>query len=232
MQHAILEVFCNPVNPNIIVAIDGPAGAGKSTVARAVAGRLGFTYIDTGAMYRAVALWALRSNISSEDAHKLEQLAQHSHIEFSNSAVILNGEDVSAAIRQPEVSQIASQIAACPGVRRAMRDEQRRIAQTCSVVMEGRDIGTVVFPDAPVKIFLDADPRERIRRRAAELGVTDPAAAEKLAREITERDRRDRSRAEAPLLQAPDAEYLDTSGLSATEVEEAILKIVRQRTSN
>jgi cytidylate kinase len=213
---------------SVIVAIDGPAGAGKSTVARSVAQRLGFLYIDTGAMYRAVALWALRVGVALDDVHRLEQLARQARIEFDSARVLLNGEDVTAALREPDVSEAASKIAACGGVRRAMSAEQRRIASSHSSVMEGRDIGTVVFPEAQVKIFLDADPGERARRRAAETGI----APDQAAREMEERDRRDRTRAEAPLLQAPDAEYLDTSGLSPEQVEEAILKLVRKRTSN
>lgn len=218
---------------NVIVAIDGPAGAGKSTAARSVAKRLGFLYIDTGAMYRAVALWALRAGIPLDDLHRLTQLACQAHIEFSGLSVLLNGEDVTAAIREPRVAEAASKVAACGGVRRAMREEQRRIASAHSSVMEGRDIGTVVFPEAQVKIFLDANPEERARRRADELGAaSDTASRQKVAREMQERDQRDRTRAEAPLTQAPDAEYLDTSRLSPQDVEEAILRIVRQRTSN
>lgn len=213
---------------SVIVAIDGPAGAGKSTVARSVAQRLGYLYIDTGAMYRAVALWAMENHVDLDDLHLLEQLARQARIEFSGPRVLLNGADVTAAIRGPEVSEAASKVAACGGVRRAMREEQRRIASAHSAVMEGRDIGTVVFPDAQVKIYLDADPEERARRRAAETGA-DTAA---VARQIADRDHRDRTRAEAPLAQAPDAEYLDTSGLSPEQVEEAILKLVRRRTSN
>ena len=213
----------------VIVAIDGPAGAGKSTVAREVARRLGFLYIDTGAMYRAVALWAMRTGIALDDLHRLEQLAKQAQIEFAGERVLLNGEDVTAGIREPLVSEAASKVAACGGVRRAMREEQRRIASSHSSVMEGRDIGTVVFPEAQIKVFLDANPKERAHRRAKELGVAD---SQEVAREMEDRDRRDRTRAEAPLTQAPDAEYLDTSGLTREEVEEAILKLVRKRTSN
>ncbi|MDP8991286.1 MAG: (d)CMP kinase [Acidobacteriota bacterium] len=214
----------------MIVAIDGPAGAGKSTIARAIAQRLGFTYIDSGAMYRAVALWAMRVGVDLDDLHRLEQLAKEARIEFSagDTMVRLNGEDVTAAIREPRVSEAASKVSLAPGVRRAMREEQRRIGATHSVVMEGRDIGTVVFPDAQVKIYLDAAPEIRAVRRASETG----AAVAEIAQEIAERDHRDRTRAEAPLTQAPDAEYLDTTRLSPGEVEEAILKLVRERTSN
>jgi cytidylate kinase len=213
---------------NVIVAIDGPAGAGKSTVARSVAQRLGYLYIDTGAMYRALALWALRTGVDLNDQHRLEQLARQARIEFADAQVLLNGEDVTAAIRDAHVSDAASKVAACGGVRRAMREEQRRLGAERSSVMEGRDIGTVVFPDAQIKIFLDAAPQERVRRRAVELG----APADQVAREIGQRDQRDRERAEAPLTQAPDAEYVDTSRLTQEEVEEAILKLVRRRTSN
>jgi CMP/dCMP kinase len=213
-----------------VIAIDGPAGSGKSTIARAVAERLGFAYIDTGAMYRAVALWAVRAGIDLDDPLRLSQLARQAAIDFvaENSRVLLNGDDVTEAIREPGISEAASKVAAVPGVRRAMRDEQRRIGSKQSVVMEGRDIGTVVFPDADVKVYLDADPATRASRRAAELS----ADAGTVAREMDERDSRDRTRTEAPLMQAPDAEYLDSTRLSPLEVEEAILKLVRKRTSN
>ena len=138
----------------MIVAIDGPAGAGKSTIARSLADRLGITYIDTGAMYRAVALWAIEANIDLDDPFRLEQLAKQARVEFAapGNQVLLNGEDVTAKIREPRVSDAASKVAAVPGVRRAMRDEQRRIGTGQSLVMEGRDIGTVVFPAAREKI--------------------------------------------------------------------------------
>jgi cytidylate kinase len=214
----------------MVVAIDGPAGAGKSTIARSLAHKLGFTYIDTGAMYRAVALWALRVGVDLDDLHRLEQLAKEARIEFvaGDTAVLLNGEDVTAAIRERHVSEAASKVSMAPGVRRAMREEQRRIGSTQAVVMEGRDIGTVVFPDAQVKIYLDAAPEVRAGRRAAETG----GAVAEISRDLAERDHRDRTRTEAPLTQAPDAEYLDTTGLSLEEVEAAILKLVRKKTSN
>jgi len=213
----------------VIIAIDGPAGAGKSTVARDVARRLGFLYIDTGAMYRAVALWALRTGIAMDDPHRLEQLAQQAEIEFTAGRVLLNGEDVTESIREPQVSEAASKVAAYGGVRRAMREEQRRIASNHSSVMEGRDIGTVVFPEAQIKVFLDASPAERARRRAAELGLENSRA---VAQEMEHRDRRDRTRVEAPLTQAPDAEYVDSSRMTQEEVTEAILRLVRKRTSH
>lgn len=223
------------MSKRIIVAIDGPAGAGKSTIARAVAHKLGFVYIDTGAMYRAVALWAVRLGISDSDMHKLEHLAGEANIEFEagTSRILLNGEDVTEAIRTPEISAAASKVSAIPSVRRAMVEKQRVMAANNSVVMEGRDIGSIVFPDAQVKVFLDADPTVRAERRVTELQAKgEEVAAEETAKEIAERDTRDRTRAESPLVQSPDAVYLDSSQLSVTEVEEAVLKLVRAKVTN
>ena len=152
----------------VVVAIDGPAGAGKSTIARRLAERLGFVYIDTGAMYRAVALWALRQKVDPGDMHRMEQLAVAAEIALAPGRIQLNGEDVTEGIRAPEVSSGASKVAVIPGVRRAMVAKQRAMGERASVVMEGRDIGTVVFPHAEVKIFLDARPDERVRRRFEE----------------------------------------------------------------
>ena len=218
----------------VVIAIDGPAGAGKSTIARRIAARLGFTYIDTGAMYRAVALWALRPNLNPADMHRMEQLARAASIELNaGSRVHLNTEEVTDAIRTPEVAQAASKVAVIPGVRRAMVEKQREIGERTSVVMEGRDIGTVVFPNADVKIFLDADPGERVRRRLVESEAKgERVVPEALAEQMRERDERDRSRAEAPLTQAPDAVYVDSTGLGIEEVEEAVLRVVRARITN
>jgi cytidylate kinase len=218
----------------VIVAIDGPAGAGKSTLAKRVADKLGFVYINSGAMYRAIALWALRLGIATSDMHRLEQLANEASIELppgEEHRVVLNGEDVSEAIREPKVSQAASQISAIPAVRRALLQVQRDMAKKNSVVMEGRDIGSVVFPEAQVKIFLDADPIERAKRRAIELHGHEEEV-ETIAQELHKRDQRDRTRTEAPLVQAPDAQLIDSTGLSLDEVEEIILRLVRARVSN
>jgi cytidylate kinase len=223
----------NPGQKRVVVAIDGPAGAGKSTIAKRVAARLGFTYIDSGAMYRAVALWALRRKVDAGDMHRMEQLAIAAEIELLPGRIRLNGEDVTDAIRTPEVSAGASKVAVIPGVRRALVTKQRAMGERSSVVMEGRDIGTVVFPHADVKVFLDADPRERVRRRLGDVraaGEEIPESA--LAAQMQERDQRDSTRADGPLAQAPDAAYLDSTSLTVEEVEEAILKLVRSRVTN
>lgn len=218
------------MSKRITVAIDGPAGAGKSTLARRIASKLGYTYVDTGAMYRAVALWALRRKVAASDMHRLEQLAKEATIEFQpgSNAVLLNGEDVSEAIRAPDIADAASEISLIPSVRRELVRKQRAMGEQASVVMEGRDIGSVVFPNATVKIFLDAQLQERTERRARESALP----ADLVAQQIHERDRRDRTRNESPLVQAPDAVYVDTTGLTIDEVEAALLKLIRDRTSN
>jgi cytidylate kinase len=198
-----------------VVAIDGPAGAGKSTVARAVADRLGFSYLDSGAMYRAVALAA------AERAVGPAAIASSLRIDVGDR-VLLDGRDVTAAIRTPEVSEAASHAAADPEVRRAMAGEQRRLLERGDWVAEGRDIGTVVAPDAAVKVFLTADPAERARRRAAELG-TDEAT---VLAEQTIRDERDRGRAHSPLEPAPGAVVLNTTGLTFDEVVARVVGLV------
>jgi cytidylate kinase len=214
----------------IVIAIDGPAAAGKSTVARRLAAKLGFIYIDSGAMYRAIALWALREKLDPSDRHRMEQLALAASITLKDDGarVLLNGDDVTEAIRAPEVSRAASLVATISWVRRALVEKQREIGSQNNVVMEGRDIGSVVFPDADVKIFLDAKSEERVRRRAAEVN----GSSEVISKQLRERDERDRTRAEAPLTQPPDALYVDSTGLSIDEVEEAILRLVRARITN
>jgi cytidylate kinase len=202
-----------------VVAIDGPAGAGKSTIARKLARRLGFTYLDTGAMYRCVALAAL------ERGQPPAAVASEVQLEVGER-VLLDGRDVSADIRSPEVSEAASRAAADPAVRAAVVTEQRRLLGAGDWVAEGRDIGTVVAPDAAVKVFLTADPAERARRRATELGV-DPAT---VLAEQTIRDQRDSTRAHSPLAPAPDAVLLDTTDLSVEEVVERAAVLVREAT--
>lgn len=212
----------------IIVAIDGPAGAGKSTVAKAVAQRMGFLHVDSGAMYRAIALWAVENNIDPTDDHKLVPLAESAAIELTGGRVLLNGRDITSDIRRPEVSQAASRVSAIPGVRRELVMKQQEYAEQASVVMEGRDIGTVVYPKAQVKIYLDASPEVRARRRVEELG----GDYAQVLRDIRERDDRDATRADSPLRQAEDAVYLDTSALDEEGVILAVLRIVREKTSN
>jgi cytidylate kinase len=198
-----------------VVAIDGPAGAGKSTVARALAERLGFTYLDSGAMYRAVALAALRRGGPPA------AVARDSEVELGER-VLLDGEDVTAAIRAPEVSEAASRVAADAEVREAVVAKQRRLLADGDWVAEGRDIGTVVAPEAEVKVFLTADAHERARRRARELGVDERTV---LADQAI-RDERDRTRAHSPLEPAAAATILDTTGLSLEEVVERVASLV------
>lgn len=213
-----------------IVAIDGPAGAGKSTVARGVADRLGYLYIDTGAMYRAIAWCAIRACVPITDTNSILALALETDVTLQTidgvQHVFANGEDVSAEIRTPEATRASSPVSAIPGVRKRLVELQRKMAAEGGVVMEGRDIGTVVFPDAEVKVFLTASAQERARRRVEqmrEMGVA--ADLDKTAAEMRERDLRDSSRATAPLVQAADAVLLDTDGLTIEQVIDAIVSI-------
>ncbi len=201
----------------MVIAIDGPAGAGKSTVARAVAAALGFTYLDSGAMYRCVALAALRRGLEPG------VVAPTVKLDLSEQ-VRLDGEDVTVQIRSPEVSEAASRAASDPAVRQAMVAEQRRLMSAGDWVAEGRDIGSVVVPDAAVKVFLTADPAERARRRATEIGA-DPAT---VLSEQTIRDQRDQTREHSPLAPAPGAVKLDTTGLSLEEVVARIVTLARR----
>jgi len=215
-----------------IVAIDGPVGAGKSTVAMGVARALGIRYIDTGAMYRSVAWLALRQGVDLRDERAVASIAASASIEFvpanSRQGVVVNGTDVTEAIRTPEVSEAASVVSAHPAVRHAMVALQRRMGAEGGVVMEGRDIGTVVFPDAEVKVFLDASPEERARRRFKELVAKGVAVDyESLKKAEEERDRRDSTRAHSPLRRAPDAVVIDTTGLTVQEIVDRIVQLVR-----
>ena len=198
-----------------VIAIDGPAGAGKSTVARAVATALGYTYLDSGAMYRSVALAARRRGVEAA------VIAAQLRIE-PGDRVLVDGEDVTDQIRDPAIAEAASQAAADPAVRRAMVAEQRRLLSGGDWVVEGRDIGSVVAPDAELKLFLTADPHERARRRAAEVGV-DP---ETVLAEQAIRDERDQAREHSPLRPAPGAVLLDSTGLTQDEVVKRIVELV------
>jgi cytidylate kinase len=220
-----------------IVAIDGPAGAGKSTVSMRLARTLGFSLIDTGAIYRTVALAATRRKVSLDDDHRLGELVGTLRIEFrfdkDGNRTYLDGEDVSTAIRTPEISMAASSVSARKVVRDGLLGLQRRLGQVGGVVLEGRDIGTVVFPDAEVKIFLTASERERARRRNAELRQkgTD-VGLEETIREVRERDRQDSTREHAPLCKAADATEIVTDGLSIEEVVAQIAEMVRRRAAS
>ena len=210
----------------MIVAIDGPAGAGKSSVGRALAERLGFVRVDTGALYRAVGLAATRAEISPDDP-TLEAFASGLELRFEGDRIFLDGEDVTGAIRTPEMSRAASLYAAQPAVRRALLDLQRRLGRAQHSVLEGRDIGTVVFPDAEVKIFLTASDEARAGRRMRELQAkgTD-VSLQTVLNEIKARDAADAGRAEAPLQQAEDAVVVDTTGLDFDGSVQACVDVV------
>jgi cytidylate kinase len=209
----------------MLIAIDGPAGAGKSTVARAVADALGFTYLDSGAMYRCVALAALRRGVALDDAAVLGRITRELVIDPRPGRVMLDGENVTAAIRAPEVGDAASRISVHPQVRAAMLDRQRALIATGRYVAEGRDIGTVVAPDAELKVFLTASDDERVRRRAQQTGEPEEGVRESLR----ERDRRDSEREHAPLHAADDAVELDTTGLDAEQVTGRVVEMARER---
>jgi len=215
-----------------VIAIDGPAGAGKSTMAAHLARRFGFLNLETGAMYRALALKAIDHDIGFEDEAALLELARRSRItlepQLEGNLVLLDGVDVSRRVREGDVTSAASRVSVHPPLRAWMVEQQRLMGAAGGVVMEGRDIGTVVFPDAEVKIFLDAAPEVRGSRRYREgAPANGPVTEEAIIRELKERDARDRSRADSPLRPAPDAVILDSTGMTLEEVLSAAEEIVR-----
>lgn len=209
----------------MVIAIDGPAGAGKSTVARGVAAALGATYLDSGAMYRAVALAALRRELDLDAAGEMSALAAGLEIGFDGDAVLLDGEDVSGEIRTPQTTAAASRVSVHPGVRSALVERQRQLIASGPYVAEGRDIGTVVSPESPLKIFLNASDDERARRRAEQTGEP---LEQVLAAQI-ERDQRDRDREHGAMVAAGDAVELDTTGLAIDEVVARVVELARER---
>jgi cytidylate kinase len=209
----------------MVIAIDGPAGAGKSTVARAVASALGFTYLDSGAMYRCVALAAIRAGVDVDDAPAAGRLARELRIEFADGRVLLDGEDVTDEIRAPEATAAASRASVHPEVRQAMVARQRALIENGDYVAEGRDIGTVVSPEAPLKVFLTASPDERARRRAAETGER----VETVLASQSDRDARDSGREHGALRTADDSVEIDTTGLDVGEAAARVVALARER---
>jgi len=212
----------------LVIAIDGPSGAGKGTVARAVASELGYRHVDSGAMYRAIGWKALRERVALDDEAAVAALADASLIVVSNARVLIDGADVTREIRTPEIDRAAAAVARLPRVRTILVANQRAMGEGGAIVMEGRDIGTVVFPQADVKIYLDAAPEERARRRALDSAHSGgPAAVSEVKTLLTERDRSDTTRAVSPLYAAADAIVVDTTGKPVEEVVREVLAIVR-----
>ncbi len=236
-----MTVLCGGPMPKLTIAIDGPAGSGKSTVARRVAQMLGYLYLDSGAMYRALALKALRQQVTLDNEGALEELARGTHIELKSptpeqeaagakNRVFLDGEEVTPEIRTAEVAQAASRLAAIAGVRKVLVAEQQRAGAGGGIVMEGRDIGTVVFPNAELKIFLDASPEVRAERRWKEHQEKGEAMAlAQVVEEVRERDRRDRERKVSPLVRATDAVLVDNTAMDAEEIARLIVMLGRER---
>jgi cytidylate kinase len=216
--------------PPLVIAIDGPSGAGKGTVARAIAEELGYRHVDSGAMYRAVGWKALQDSIPLDDEDRVAEIAARSRITVSATETTIDGTDVTRAIRTPEIDRAAAAVARLPGVRAVLVQRQRQLGEGGGIVMEGRDIGTVVFPDADVKVYLDAAPEERARRRATDPAHGGPVAVADVATALTARDELDRTRAASPLYAAPDAIIVDTTGKGIDEVVKDVLAIVRVKT--
>lgn len=217
----------------LVIAIDGPAGSGKSTIAARLAKKLGYINLESGAMYRALALKALEQQVALDDAASLRQLAELSSIQLEpfgeGNRVLLDGRDVSRRIRDADVTAAASRVSVHPAVRQVMVARQRAMGTCGGIVMEGRDIGTAVFPKADVKIFLDADPNVRAERRVLQTGTQSNADAQRMQAEIADRDQRDRTRSASPLVPAPDAIILDTTHKNIDEVVACVEKVVVER---
>jgi cytidylate kinase len=214
----------------LIVAIDGPSGAGKGTVARSIATELGYRHVDSGAMYRAVGWRALHDGLALDDEDAVARLAANVHIEIDGTGVSIDGQDVTRAIRTPEIDRAAAAVARLARVRQTLVDRQRRLGEGGGIVMEGRDIGTVVFPRADVKLYLDASPEERARRRASDPAHSGgPSAVAEVATALTARDEIDRTRTASPLYAAPDAIVVDTTGKSIQEVVTEVMRIVDRK---
>lgn len=220
------------MSKSLTIAMDGPAGSGKSTVARQIAEKMGYLFLNSGAMYRAVALCAISEDVPSTDAKKLIALAHGCRIDFADNGkvTLLNGEDVSDLIQTPEIDEAVVDIARIPEVRKAMVKQQRRIGKNGGIVVEGRDVTTVVFPDAEVKFYLDATVQERAKRRFLELQSKKIACTiEQIEREMKTRDEKDLSRAHSPLRPADDAIIVDTTGKTLTQVVEFISNQIEAR---
>jgi cytidylate kinase len=218
---------------NVIIAIDGPSGAGKGTISRTLADELGYRHIDTGAMYRAVAWKAIQEGIPLDDEEAVAALARRTAIDVEGRGVSIDGHDATRAVRTPEIDRASSAVARLPKVREVLVAQQRALGRSGHVVMEGRDIGTVVFPDADLKIYLDASEEERVRRRASDTSHTGGQAGHTaLAEAIKARDTADSTRAASPLSMASDAIRIDTTSMSIIEVVERVLAIVREKVSS
>jgi len=218
------------VSKALIIAIDGPSGAGKGTVARAVAARLGYRHVDTGAMYRAVAWKALRDGVELGDEHAVAEIGERATFDLEEGRVAIDGNDVASAVRTPEIDRASAIVARHPAVRGALVARQRAMGERGAVVMEGRDIGTVVFPLADLKIYLDAAPDERARRRAADPAHTSSRTAQlsDVATALAERDKSDSTRTVSPLAVAADAIVIDTTGMHIDDVIERVLLLIAQ----